>query len=765
MNEKTSQEAPKRVRSKNTGRNNGNEREEDEGGNRKSICQVWHRGPNSFLPKEENYDNDKQWLLLLDRRRLKNEKKKHVNTNKRHTSNCPDISKQQIFHADNFSSIRNRRREVLLQDVTIEDKISEIPNSFIVDKEHGTGLRNKYSKNNDIVSKTNLPKLQPLESLFELEVNITEQLQEHVDKENSEHKDYSGVETSHACENKLENIPYEYLNTHRYETNKSNIPLTALATVHEDYKMKSVVLSPCVLDYKDYFAREVSDIAAYYSEEEITSDDSGIADTGNHTCEDKATERSPYCDSPLPSYSSEELETSLYLRNWVSRMLDSASNIVKELQEDFAADLAECDDRYESDNPATRIVGETDDDGELHGETEVYYENGDYFWGDYHHGVREGMANLVLKNGDTFMGRFRNNRLEGFVVETITFCDRQNVTREVFYKKGVRHGFYREMGPTKQVWAIGRFSNGRKVGTHWKWVKGDSFLIGSLENENIVYGEQCFFLYPDLTTALCGVFDRGRMVASHSVQLSGVYHDLGIPVPAFHKMMKKVTYRYEPATSLCITKNPLVRDPYEERYVYVKTSQVPFAGEGLWAKSKISKGQVVAFFNGVRQRHLCGVKSVKVSWSDYRISCEKDLDLDIQTQDERIKDYCATLAHKTCHSFNPNSCFAQCWHPRFGLIMSVVAKRDISPGEEIFVSYNYSLATAPSWYQVMWFRHIREELDWSEQKIHSWLMKIFRQTGEVVAMIPPTRESPRLVLDQHHLLFPPYYQVCPLRCL
>ena len=34
------------------------------------------------------------------------------------------------------------------------------------------------------------------------------------------------------------------------------------------------------------------------------------------------------------------------------------------------------------------------------------------------------MASVVLKNGDNFMGRFKNNRLEGFVQENISFCDR-----------------------------------------------------------------------------------------------------------------------------------------------------------------------------------------------------------------------------------------------------------------------------------------------------------------------------------------------------
>lgn len=57
-------------------------------------------------------------------------------------------------------------------------------------------------------------------------------------------------------------------------------------------------------------------------------------------------------------------------------------------------------------------------------EVEIYYENGDYFWGDLEAGQRAGLASLVLGNGDSFMGRFKDNQLDGFVQETIGFCDR-----------------------------------------------------------------------------------------------------------------------------------------------------------------------------------------------------------------------------------------------------------------------------------------------------------------------------------------------------
>ena len=78
---------------------------------------------------------------------------------------------------------------------------------------------------------------------------------------------------------------------------------------------------------------------------------------------------------------------------------------------------------------------------------------------------------------------------------------------------------------------------------------------------------------------------------------------------------------------------------------------------------------------------------------------------------------------------------------RYGLVMSIVASRDLVPGEEIFVSYNYALEKAPEWYQVsmlisilllnlkkkplqaIWFAHLRDDEGLSEQEIYDWCVR------------------------------------------
>ena len=178
--------------------------------------------------------------------------------------------------------------------------------------------------------------------------------------------------------------------------------------------------------------------------------------------------------------------------------------------------------------------------------------------------------------------------------------------------------------------------------------------------------------------------------------------------------------------------------------------------------------------------------------SDYMICCDPMYNLDIPDHYTSTATYAATLAHKVhlnmiltfddeglwmlfsihcdllmmkyisfccevnyaycvllfqaCHSFTPNSSFINLYHPRFviffwkihrsllrfGKIMSIVALRDLHPGEEILVRvavfrllqkelnlswifqiqlqmqvcYNYKLDKAPQWYQNNWIQHL-----------------------------------------------------------
>ena len=47
--------------------------------------------------------------------------------------------------------------------------------------------------------------------------------------------------------------------------------------------------------------------------------------------------------------------------------------------------------------------------------------------------------------------------------------------------------------------------------------------------------------------------------------------------------------------------------------------------------------------------------------------------------------------------------------------MSIVAVRNIMPGEEILVNYNYDVKMAPDWYQTLWKHYMQKNNDDSKK--------------------------------------------------
>merc|ERR1719438_255830 len=73
-----------------------------------------------------------------------------------------------------------------------------------------------------------------------------------------------------------------------------------------------------------------------------------------------------------------------------------------------------------------------------------------------------------------------------------------------------------------------------------------------------------------------------------------------------HSLLSEILMRVEPWRSGPVVlvedagPQPLVRDPYESRTVEVRPSSLGGGGDGLFVKRKIIKGEVVAFYNGIR---------------------------------------------------------------------------------------------------------------------------------------------------------------------
>ena len=85
---------------------------------------------------------------------------------------------------------------------------------------------------------------------------------------------------------------------------------------------------------------------------------------------------------------------------------------------------------------------------------------------------------------------------------------------EVHYCNGVRHGYYRIFIPANEgcvddftkFHSIGRYANGKKVGTSWKWMEGNCYFV-DLSEENEEHGlHDGFYLYPKLSSGIYGTY-------------------------------------------------------------------------------------------------------------------------------------------------------------------------------------------------------------------------------------------------------------------
>ena len=112
-------------------------------------------------------------------------------------------------------------------------------------------------------------------------------------------------------------------------------------------------------------------------------------------------------------------------------------------------------------------------------------------------------------------------------------------------------------------------------------------------------------------------------------------------------------------------------------------------------------GSIISFYNGVKlSKEECEEPSE--DWRDdaYKILDQRDENvLDIPAQYQDTTNYRATLAHKTNHSFTPNTKFCPFFHPRFGHIPALRTVKNIAAGAEVLVNYEYSFDSAPPWYQ------------------------------------------------------------------
>ena len=279
---------------------------------------------------------------------------------------------------------------------------------------------------------------------------------------------------------------------------------------------------------------------------------------------------------------------------------------------------------------------------------------------------------------------------------------------QTWFREGCQHGLTRRLEVRKfrqfvqEVTWLGRYRSGRASGHCWQAGEGGGWLTGQLDSRGEMTGDNIAFIYPDLSTAILGRFDRGVLVSGLPGRITGleVVEDIAVPQISLVNQADRVSFSLSTEESVGL--QPLVRDPYETRTVEVRPSQVGGGGEGLFLRRNVKRNEVVAFYNGVRLPPRHGRKE---SWEDsgYKIFTNTEevwgerMDLPGDLVD--TQNYRATLGHKINHNFDYNCTEWFFQHPRHGLIPCITAVRDIEEGEELFLHYGYDPRNCPGWYQ------------------------------------------------------------------
>ncbi|XP_023322361.1 histone-lysine N-methyltransferase SETD7 isoform X2 [Eurytemora carolleeae] len=265
------------------------------------------------------------------------------------------------------------------------------------------------------------------------------------------------------------------------------------------------------------------------------------------------------------------------------------------------------------------------------------------------------------------------------------------------FKDKKPHGVIRKMNGLGDLEFYGCIAYGKLLGVCWKSVPGGGFMISS----NVVFsGPGTIYLYPDCRLGFSGTFKDCLLVSGLLIEVTG-----------FESDERLQEYKMDISSSELFSSFPLLAEPYESIFVEVGESRIPGAGQGLFAKVDIAFGTVIGFYNG----HKVAAEHDFDTTSPYRISLDKDIDLDIPEHLTNLDRYQATLGHKVCHSFDPNSNTDLFLHPRFGLIRCIVTIKNIEAGSEVTINYSYDMTTAPDWYRIAWAKHqknVRGLPDW-----------------------------------------------------
>jgi len=345
--------------------------------------------------------------------------------------------------------------------------------------------------------------------------------------------------------------------------------------------------------------------------------------------------------------------------------------------------------------------GGKDNKRNFHGKGSLELEDGSCVLGYWLHGVRHGDFKVESRRGPIcfISGEYRDDKMNGKC--KVHWTDGHWL--HGYFKDGVLHGFCRYFDSKDRLTFLGMHRNGKPFGTCWKVIRGGGCVVGVVDEDGKLTGMNIAYVYPDFISALVGNFRDGILECAQACTVTKVSTDsFCVKIPQFSPPDGRL-YRREISTYDFVTASPDLPDPYESRLVQVKSSSVAGANQGLFARKKIQPNTVLAFYHGRKVRPQAPEEA---TWEQngYKIfdPSVEDGTVDIPEEYRSLESYSASLAHKTNHSFVPNSEFMVYNHPRFGVVPCIASKHTIAKDEEIFVRYGYELNYCPTWYRDAW---------------------------------------------------------------
>ena len=233
---------------------------------------------------------------------------------------------------------------------------------------------------------------------------------------------------------------------------------------------------------------------------------------------------------------------------------------------------------------------------------------------------------------------------------------------------------------------------------------------------NPVPGDNIAYIYPDLETGILGTFEKGELVLGYAVEIVAYRINEGIKELKFERAKPfHVTWTKDVANDTYIGAHPLITEPHERKSVYVAKSKGG-KNDGLFALKSFKKGDLVSYFNGIKTTEakmfhdqMTDEETEHASAYYYGLGAygpkiykvPKNIELDMPDPYRSVAVYRSTLGHKVNHKFDvdANVEFDYVDHPVFGVIVCLIATKDIDDDEELFANYNYGVEDAAQWYR------------------------------------------------------------------